>query len=176
MTPRRRLPLPADQVPRKDQSQAPRAVVFEILDQYLGDKKDGIALFHDEVTSRHQKADQAVAEAEAARKADSRPSLPLEAYVGAYRDLWYGDIFIELVGECLHFRSARTPQLSGPLEHFQFDTFIARWTDRQLMADAYVSFSLTPEGSVDRIAMKAVSPATDFSYDFHDLDLRRVGE
>ena len=42
------------------------------------------------------------------------------------------------------------------------------------MADAYVSFSLTPEGLIDRIAMKAVSPATDFSYDFHDLDLRYV--
>ena len=36
----------------------------------------------------------------------------------------------------------RSPQLAGLLEHFQFDTFIARWTDRQLMADAYVSFYL----------------------------------
>ena len=42
------------------------------------------------------------------------------------------------------------------------------------MADAYVSFYLTPEGMVERIAMKAVSPATDFSYDFHHLDLRYV--
>ncbi len=90
------------------------------------------------------------------------------------RDRWYGDIFIELVDDALFFRSPRSPQLQGPLEHFQFDTFIARWTDRQLMADAYVSFSLTPEGSIDRIAMKALSPLTDFSYDFHDLDLRRV--
>jgi hypothetical protein len=74
------------------------------------------------------------------------------------------------------FRSARTTQLAGPLEHFQFDTFIVRWTDRQLMADAYLSFGMTPEGSIDRITMKAVSPATDFSFDFHDLDLRRVTE
>jgi len=42
------------------------------------------------------------------------------------------------------------------------------------MADAYVTFSLTAEGAVERIRMKAVSPATDFSYDFHDLDLKRV--
>ena len=155
---------------------APRAVVFEILDQFLGDEKAWITIYHDEVTSHHQKADQAVAEAAAERKADSRSSLSLEAYVGTYRDPWYGDIFIELVDDGLHFRSARTPQLVGPLEHFQFDTFIVRWTDRQLMADAYVSFGLTPEGSIDRIKMKAVSPATDFSYDFHDLDLRRVTE
>ncbi len=92
------------------------------------------------------------------------------------RDRWYGDIFIELVDDALFFRSPRSPQLQGPLGHFQFDTFIARWTDRLLMADTYVSFSLTPEGSINRIAMKAVSPLTDFSYDFHDLDLRRVTE
>jgi hypothetical protein len=59
------------------------------------------------------------------------------------------------------------------MEHFQHDTFVARWTDRRLNADAYVTFSLAPDGTVDGIRMKAVSPATDFSYDFHDLDLRR---
>ncbi len=155
---------------------APPAVVFEILDQFLGGEKDWIALCHDEVTTQRQEAEKTVGEAAAARKAGSKPSLPLQAYVGAYRDPWYGDIFIELVDGGLHFRSPRSSQLAGPLEHFQFDTFIARWTDRQLMADAYVSFSLTPEGSINRIAMKAVSPLTDFSYDFHDLDLRRVTE
>ena len=154
----------------------PRAVVFEILDQFLGNEKDWVSIYQDLVNSRNQEADEEVAAAAAARQVDSRPSLPLEIYVGTYRDSWYGDISIELVDDKLFFRSARTPQLSGPLEHFQFDTFIARWTDRQLMADAYVSFYLTPEGTIERIAMKAVSPETDFSYDFHDLDLRYVKE
>lgn len=44
----------------------------------------------------------------------------------------------------------------------------------QLLADAYVTFTLDPQGGVERIRMQAVSPATDFSYDFHDLDLRPV--
>ncbi|MDZ7645569.1 MAG: hypothetical protein U5K76_15910 [Woeseiaceae bacterium] len=42
------------------------------------------------------------------------------------------------------------------------------------MADAYVSFALSPTGAVERIRMQAVSPTTDFSFDFHDLDLQRV--
>jgi len=155
---------------------APRAVVLEILDRFLGDEKDWIEIYDEEVTSKRQKDNQSVAEAAAARNADSHPNLLLEAYTGTYRDSWYGDIFIELVDGVLFFRSARTTQLAGPLEHFQFDTFIVRWTDRQLMADAYLSFGMTPEGSIDRITMKAVSPATDFSFDFHDLDLRRVTE
>lgn len=154
--------------------EAPYAVGLDILNHFLGGEKDWISIYHDEVTFRQQEADEEVAEATAARQADSQPSLPLANYVGTYRDAWYGDIFIEQTDDGLFFRSARSPQLSGPLEHFQFDTFIARWSDRQLMADAYVSFYLTPEGLIERIAMKAVSPDTDFSYDFHDLDLRYV--
>jgi hypothetical protein len=59
--------------------------------------------------------------------------------------------------------------LIGELEHFHYDTFIARWRDRSLNADAFVTFSLTSEGGVEQFKMKAVSPDTDFSYDFHDL-------
>ncbi len=71
-------------------------------------------------------------------------------------------------------RFSRSDLLSGPLEHFQYDTFVVRWRDRSLLADAYVTFTLGPNGEVESIRMTAVSPATDFSYDFHDLDLRRV--
>jgi hypothetical protein len=42
--------------------------------------------------------------------------------------------------------------------------------------DAYVTFILGADGNVESIRMKAVSPATDFSYDIHDLDLRRRDE
>jgi hypothetical protein len=45
-----------------------------------------------------------------------------------------------------------------------------------LLADAYVTFSLNASGAVEAIKMQAVSPETDFSYDFHDLDLRRNAE
>jgi len=153
---------------------APRCVVYDVLEHCLGGDRDWIKISHDEYISRQKKADKQVAEAAAGRQADSQPSLPLAAYVGTYRDAWYGYIFIEQTDDGLFFRSARSPNLAGPLEHFQFDTFIARWNDRQLMADAYVSFYLTPEGLIERIVMKAVSPETDFSYDFHDLDLRYV--
>jgi hypothetical protein len=163
-------------------SPAPRAIVAELADKFLEGSspeagKDWIAIISGVYQSRQAAGGEAVAEAESSRAADSRPSLSLERYTGTYRDPWYGDIHIDLKDDGrLWFRSERNEPLQGPLEHFQFDTFIARWTDRQLMADAYVSFTLSPEGSVERIRMKAVSPNTDFSYDFHDLDLRYVEE
>jgi hypothetical protein len=160
-------------------SAAPRAIVNDLIDRFLIDVvpeagKDWISIISETSRGTQDAGAAAVAEAEAARAANSKPSLPLESYVGTYRDAWYGDIHISLADDGrLWFRSERNEPLNGPLDHFQYDTFIARWPDRRLMADAYVSFSLNPEGVIERIRMKAVSPTTDFSYDFHDLDLVR---
>jgi CubicO group peptidase (beta-lactamase class C family) len=161
-------------------SSAPLALVNNLLDKFLSQQnqaagKDWTTIINNVLSARNSSAKEVVAKAEASRDADSTPSLALKAYVGTYTDDWYGDISIALgkSGELI-FSSARSAGLRGTLEHFQHDTFIARWDDRGLNADAYVSFSLNPEGEATRIAMKAVSPSTDFSFDFHDLDLVRV--
>jgi hypothetical protein len=44
-----------------------------------------------------------------------------------------------------------------------------RWKERNFNADAYVTFALDYDGSIEHVKMKAVSSETDFSYDFHDL-------
>jgi hypothetical protein len=46
------------------------------------------------------------------------------------------------------------------------------WRDRALRADAYVTFVLDPDSEIVEARMKAVSPATDFSYDFYDPRLK----
>jgi len=68
----------------------------------------------------------------------------------------------------------RTPSLVGDLEHWQYDTFLVRWRQRDLRADAFITFSLEPDGSIERARMVPASPAVDFSFDFQDLDLRPV--
>ena len=74
-------------------------------------------------------------------------------------------------GRGLVMRFAHTPQLVGDLEHWQHDTFLVRWRDRALNADAFASFDLTPDGKVRELRMEAVSSLTDFSFDFHHLRL-----
>lgn len=54
-------------------------------------------------------------------------------------------------------------------EHWQHDTFIAGWADRELRADAYITFALDPDSIIEHAKMRALSPDTDFSYDFHRL-------
>jgi CubicO group peptidase (beta-lactamase class C family) len=153
------------------------SIALYILDHYLGappfDWIDGF----EKLDARNQSESAAASRrASASRDASSRPSLPLTKYAGTYRDAWFGDIEIVERGGRLTIRFTRTPSLTGDLEHWQHDTFIARWADRELRADAYVTFALDPGGSIDQAKMRAVSPDTDFSFDFQDLPLKPIGE
>lgn len=101
-------------------------------------------------------------------------SLPLAAYAGTYEDVWYGTVEVEQRGEGLYMIMSRSPSMHGPLEHVRFNTFVARWATPGLGADAYVTFNLGHDGEVESIAMDTVNPDADFSYNFHDLDLRPI--
>jgi CubicO group peptidase (beta-lactamase class C family) len=151
------------------------AIVLRILDHYLEAAPfDWIEAFSKVRAQMQAAAKQASARDSAARDTASRPSLPLAKYAGMYRDAWYGDIAISESGGKLAMQFSHTPLLTGTLEHWQHDTFIVRWRDRELRADAYVTFALNPDGSIDQLKMKAVSSDTDFSFDFQDLLLKPV--
>jgi hypothetical protein len=81
----------------------------------------------------------------------------------------YGEVTIAMESDKLVLRFGHTPLLVGDLEHWQHDTFVARWRERSLDADAFVYFTLKPDGSIEQFRMAAVSPLTDFSFDFQDL-------
>ncbi len=108
------------------------------------------------------------------RATGSNPHLPLASYAGAYRDDWYGEISISLEDGRLVLRFSQTPSLVGDLEHWQYETFVVRWRDRELKADAFVTFTLDPDGQITEARMKAISSEIDFSFDFQHLCLRRV--
>jgi hypothetical protein len=110
----------------------------------------------------------------AARDSTSTPSLPLERYAGTYRDPWYGDVTVAREGQGLVLRFTHTPSLVGDLVHWQHDSFLVRWRDRELRADAYASFWLNHDGAIARLRLVPSSPLVDFSFDFQDLDLLPV--
>jgi CubicO group peptidase (beta-lactamase class C family) len=152
------------------------ALTYHVVDHFLGaPRTDWLAAYQKAEARAGQRMAEQERKTEAERATASRPSLPLAGYAGVYRDDWYGDVSIALEGERLVIRFGHTPSLVGDLEHWQHDTFVARWRDRELRADAFVSFALDPDGKIEQIKMRAVSPSTDFSFDFHDLLLRPAG-
>jgi CubicO group peptidase (beta-lactamase class C family) len=151
------------------------ALAYRVLDHYLGVKAPDYVGIYDKLRLQNR-AKLAKLEADAARQRDSTsgPSLPLARYAGVYRDVWYGDVAIAEENGKLVIRMTRTPSMVGDLQHWQHDTFVARWRDRELRADAYVTFALNPDGGIDRVKMAPTSPAVDFSFDFQDLLLEPV--
>jgi hypothetical protein len=152
-----------------------QAITYRILDHYLGDPAtDWVAAYRTSTAQAEARAAEVEKRQAATRAADSKPSLPLARYAGTYSDRWYGNVTIGLESDKLVMKFSRTSALVADLEHWQYDTFKARWRDRSLNADAFVTFALKPDGSIDQIKMAAVSPLTDFSFDFHDLLLEPV--
>ena len=109
-----------------------------------------------------------------ARDSLSRPSLPTDRYAGRYTDSWYGDVIVTSQNGTLSIAMQPTPELVGELQHWQSDTFVVRWKDRSLRADAFITFQLAPDGQVESARMAPFSDEVDFSFDFQDLKLARV--
>lgn len=158
-----------------ENSPAMAALYWRILDQYLNvPPSDWITLYAEQEAAAHQEELERQSKENSARAVKSSPSLPLAAYEGEYEDAWYGKVTIRREGRKQILRFTRTPDLEGELEHFQHDTFIVRWKERNFNADAYVSFALNPDASIERMKMAPVSTETDFSFDFRDLNFTPV--
>ncbi|TFW22556.1 serine hydrolase [Duganella callida] len=158
-----------------ENSPAMASLYYRILDQYLKvQPSDWIKLYAEQEAAMHKEELERQGKETTARAATSQPSLPLAAYDGEYQDAWYGKVSIRDEGGKHVMRFERTPDLTGELEHFQHDTFIVRWKERNFNADAYVTFALNPDASIERMKMAPISTETDFSYDFRDLDFTPV--
>jgi len=152
-----------------------RAVSQSIVDSYLGLDDYGwtdlyLASYQASSGSAKAEVERVWRTVETANDAHIKP----EDYAGIYEDKWFGKIKIFQQDDQLWFSSQRSPALTGPMYYYKANAFAIRWEKRELDADAFAIFSLDEEGKAERIRMKGVSPDIDFSYDFQDLDLRRV--
>ena len=96
-----------------------------------------------------------------------------EQVIGIYNDDWFGDIEIKHNGQNYQIKCVRSPRLQGVLLPYNATTYVAKWNDRSYDADAFVIFTFDETGKAVKASIKAIAPITDFSFDFHDLDLRR---
>ncbi|TGN30347.1 serine hydrolase [Empedobacter tilapiae] len=95
-----------------------------------------------------------------------------KSVIGTYKDNWFGDVVIyEKKGKII-FESKRSPQLTGEMSFYKDNTFAVKWYNRYFHADAFV-YAEIKDGKMTSFKMKAISPLTDFSYDFQDLDFTR---
>ena len=147
------------------------AVTEEIFEQALElEDKDYVEMY----AERHFKGkEKAYANAKPALVEDYQSALPNIYYTGTLHDKWYGDVVIEELDGVLRIDFTHTKRLKGQLVHHSGNTFIVKWDEPLLEANAFIEFTLGSDNKVVSANMHAVSTAvTDFSFDFRNLDLR----
>jgi CubicO group peptidase (beta-lactamase class C family) len=155
------------------------AVTNSIKDGYLGIKgNDWVKIYDEKVKADKAEADKIVGEVARKISAGQRTIDDKEAasIKGRYADPWFGDVLISDKGNKLWLASVRSPRLQGEMFHYKGNTYIVKWKDRSFDADAFVTFSRDEDGMASGMKWKAISPLTDFSFDFHDLDFTRQVE
>jgi hypothetical protein len=154
------------------------AITNSIKDGYLGIKDaDRVKQQHDNVVKNLDNAkkitDQLWRNIDSIQKINKvKPDL--SKFTGTFTDKWFGDVIISQKNGKLWFNSKRSFLLSGEMMPYKDNSFIVKWNDRSMDADAFVNYSVDENGKPSEIKMKAISPLTDFSFDFHDLDLVRT--
>ncbi|UZK65376.1 serine hydrolase [Sphingomonas sp. M1-B02] len=146
---------------------------YMLLDHYLGvSDRDWTKNWQDWYEQRLEGGRAFLAQAKAA-PAKIGPSLDLARYAGRYRDPWYGDVVVASTPQGLTIDFTSTPRMQGRLKHWQYDSFVMDFDDKAI-EPAYVTFALDADGKIAGVTMKATSPIADFSWDYHDLDLKPV--
>jgi CubicO group peptidase (beta-lactamase class C family) len=152
-----------------EQTGAFDSILFHILDHYFAlPATDWITDFKAADEADQKEADEITKKQNADRAAGGKPSLLLEKYAGVYTDPWYGPVTIRSESGKLIFTMDHTPRAVADLQPWQYDTFKAHFRDRTI-EDAFVTFTLKPDGAIDHFTMVAVSPLADFSFDYQDL-------
>ncbi|WP_178986553.1 serine hydrolase [Winogradskyella helgolandensis] len=109
-------------------------------------------------------------------KAKTLKLLPKPKYiVGTYTDDWFGDVIISHDAKNGYvIESSRSSRLFGELLPLNATTFVAKWNDRSYDADVYVKFTFNEKGEAISATMDYIAPITDFSFNFGDLELKKI--
>ena len=147
-----------------------------IKDFYLGNhEKDWVKFYNDLMKSRVAEADgitDEVWKTVGANQKNKKLKVDAKSLSGTFQDAWFGEVEIYEEKGKLIFESKRSPQLTGEMFFYKDNTYAVKWYNRYFHADAFV-FAEMKDGKMSGFKMKAISPMTDFSYDFHDLDFSR---
>lgn len=151
------------------------AVSRSIVDSYLGlDDYKWTDKFYEYYQNQKNVGDSITTKVWETVKSANSNYIKAENYVGVYEDSWFGKVEVFIKNNQLWFKSYRSPKLNGPMSYYKANAFAIKWEYQDMNADAFAMFSLDEEGIAQNIKMKGISPNIDFSFDFQDLDLKRI--
>ncbi len=149
------------------------ALVYKVLDAYLGvEDRDwsGEELKREREDKRRKTEEQAQADSQ--RVLNTKPSLPLDNYLGTYGGPMYGDAEVRMENGKLVLVFLANPDFTGDLTHWHFDTFEVKWrTAFPWFGKGKVQFLPDNAGRVTE--MKVDVPNEDFWFDELEFKKKR---
>lgn len=128
-----------------DHAELRHALMYRVFDMFSGrpprDWSAELRTLYGDLEQRGVAARKAF---EAARVQGTKPSLALDRYAGVYADSLNGTA--QVTSDRGMLRIAWGKGFTAPLEHWHYDTFIARWDDRR-SGSATVTFVLDASGA-----------------------------
>jgi hypothetical protein len=135
----------------RDHAEVRHALLFRAFDLLAGrrprDWSREVQALYDGIEAQGRAAQAAFVRA---RVAGTRPALELGRYAGTFADSLNGTVQVSLRDGALHV--ARGSGYVGRLEHWHYDTFLARWDDRRLDPSP-VTFVLDRTAGVAEVRM-----------------------
>lgn len=132
------------------------AVANQVMDAYLGENDtDWSERYLNGYKNAYARATEARQKIHDERVKNTKPTLPLESFVGKYQSQGYGKIEVIKTGNELTLRFWNDNHLEATLEHWHFDTFRAVWKNRA-MREEFMQFHLDKSGKVSALDFEFV--------------------
>jgi len=142
-----------------DRNRLDAALFYRIVDSFLGEPaKDWSQVYLTQAKEGQAKAEEARKKAEESRVQDTKPSLDLAGYCGAYGNEMYGKAEVKSEAEKLILYFNSKPM--GALDHWHYDTFkvnsqpFGSFHFSELFEDALATFVLNAQGKVARMEIE----------------------
>jgi CubicO group peptidase (beta-lactamase class C family) len=140
----------------------PEIIALNIADRLLGlDQVDWNKRLKDIFNKLQTEEDKAKKEEEKDRKMGTKPSHPLEEYVGEYENPAFGSVVVSKEGEGLRLK---TPALEGPLTHYHYDVFELRALLMGSEMKRKVSFESNIKGDIHSLSIQLEPAVKDIVF------------
>lgn len=157
---------------------AVRAIIDQVVDSYIGVQGiDRIAQWSNKIrinSSASDSTDEAIWKTITQNETNKIFVINPSVYFGTYHDNWFGNVEIKETDGKLRFQSERSPQLRGNVYVYAKDTFLVRWDNPQIKADAFIYFKMNSEGIIKGFTMQRALTETSFAFDFQDLNFIKL--
>lgn len=153
------------------------AITNTIKDSYLGiESEDYITLYSNRIKANEDSADKVTDEvwAAVAKNKSTNVKPDFTTVTGIYKDSWFGNVIITEKKGKLFFKSERSSQLKGEVFFYKKGNYVVKWDNAYLHADAHLFFIFNELGKATSLKMNPISELTDFSYDFQDLNFKKI--